>query len=389
VALYCVSDAALITPLRDGMNLVAKEYLACQQGESGVLILSEMAGAARELGEALMVNPNHKGEVAQAIHQALIMPREERIRRNQAMQERLRKHDSNHWAKAFQDALDELRDLQARLDARHLGAGQREALRDRYRNANSRLILLDYDGTLIPFAPHPRMAVPDASLLGILERLVQDGGNRVFLISGRSREVLEDWFGGIGLGLVAEHGVWIREQDGDWKLVKPLETGWKGKIRPILEAFVDRLPGSFLEEKDFSIAWHYRNADPELAAQRASELMDTLVHLTANLDIQVLEGKKIIEARCAGVNKGTAAAALRAVLDPGFILAVGDDSTDEDLFRALPQDADTIRVGMKSSFAQYNLRDPAEVRWLLEDLAAEDQPRLASGQGIQEGARAE
>lgn len=378
VALYNVSDVALITPLRDGMNLVAKEYLACQQGESGVLILSEMAGAARELGEALMVNPNHKVEVAEAIHQALIMPREERIRRNQAMQERLRKHDSNHWADSFQDSLEEIRDLQARLDARHLGPIQREAMRTRFRGAASRLILLDYDGTLIPFAPHPRMAVPDPSLLGLLERLVQDERNHVFLISGRSRDVLKEWFGGLGLGLIAEHGVWINEKEGDWMLVKPLETAWKAKVRPILDAFVDRLPGSFLEEKDFSIAWHYRNSDPELAAQRARELTDTLVHFTANLDIQVLEGKKVIEARCAGVNKGTAAAALRAELNPEFTLAVGDDSTDEDLFRAFPRHADTIRVGMKSSFAQFNLRDFTEVRWLLEDLAAEDKAGIGT-----------
>lgn len=389
VALYSVSDAALITPLRDGMNLVAKEYLACQQGEFGVLILSEMAGAARELGEALLVNPNHKGEVAEALHQALIMPREERIRRNQAMQDRLRKHDSNHWAASFQAALEEIRLLQARLDARHLGLPQRDALLARFRESTTRLILLDYDGTLIPFASHPSKAIPDAGLLGLLERLIQDSRNRVYLISGRSREVLQEWFDGLGIGLIAEHGVWIREKDAEWRLVKPLEIAWKPKIRPILEAFVDRLPGSFLEEKDYSIAWHFRNCDPELAIQRASELMDTLVQFTANLDVQVLEGKKVIEARCAGVNKGTAASALRESNSPEFTLAIGDDSTDEDLFRALPQDAGTIRVGMKSSFAQYNLRDYTEVRWLLEDMAAQGGTEAVSRWEVQEGAPAE
>jgi trehalose 6-phosphate synthase/phosphatase len=370
VALYRISDVALITPLRDGMNLVAKEYLASKNDGTGVLILSERAGAARELGEALVINPNHKGEVAQAIASALAMPREEQIQRNRAMQERLRKNDSRHWATLFQKSLDEIRLLRERLNAKHLGHGPRQDLIARYRSASSRLILLDYDGTLIPFASHPQLAVPDAKLMGLLQRLAKDPKNHVFLISGRKKETLKTWFGGLDIGLIAEHGVWISERGSDWRLMKPLEVGWKQNIIPILETYVERLSGSFLEDKEFSVAWHYRNTEPELGLLRAKELVDTLVRYTANLDVQVLEGKKVVEVRCAGVNKGTAAIHCQQTLKPAFTLAVGDDMTDEDLFRALPPEVNTIRVGMKASYAGYNVRDYNEVRALLEEICA-------------------
>lgn len=369
IALYRVSHVALITPLRDGMNLVAKEYLASKQDGTGVLILSEMAGAARELGESLVINPNHKGEVAKAIHTALQMPMEEQIARNRAMQERLRRNDSNHWASGFHKSLLEIRNVKERLNAKHLGDSARQKLIAGFSESSDRLILLDYDGTLIPFASHPHLAFPDTKLIRLLKALSEDSRNHVFIISGRTRETLRNWFSGLDIGLIAEHGVWISEKGQEWRLMKPLETGWKPKILPILEAYVERLGGSFLENKEFSIAWHYRNADAELGILRAKELVDTLVQYTANLDVQIMEGKKVVEVRCSGVNKGTAASYCRESLAPSFTLAIGDDVTDEDLFRALPPETHTIRVGMKASYAGHNLRDVNEVRVLLEELA--------------------
>jgi trehalose 6-phosphate synthase/phosphatase len=351
------------------MNLVAKEYVACKRDGAGVLILSEMAGAARELGEALIINPNHDREIAEALLQALAMPVEERVQRNTAMRERLRKQDAGHWADTFRKTLAETRTLAGRLEARHLAETPRRGIMDRFRSGSRRLILLDYDGTLIPFASHPKLALPDPGLLDLLKRLASDAENHVFIISGRHKEILKDWFGGCGVGLIAEHGVWISDRESDWKLIKHLETGWKGQILPILETYVDRLTGSLVEEKEYSIAWHYRNSDPELGGQRAKELIDTLIHFTANMDVQVLEGKRVVEVRCAGVNKGTAAIACRESLRPDFTLAIGDDLTDEDLFRAMPPDVYTIRVGMKSSFAGYNVKDYVEVRGLLKELA--------------------
>jgi trehalose 6-phosphate synthase/phosphatase len=368
-ALYSITDVALITPLRDGMNLVAKEYLACKRDGSGVLILSEMAGAARELGEALIINPNHNREIAQALCQALTMPVEERMQRSAVMRERLRKQSAGHWADTFRKTLAETRTLSRRLEARHLAETPRRSIVGKFRSGSRRLVLLDYDGTLIPFASHPKLALPDPGLLNLLKRLASDPRNHVFIISGRHKEILKDWFGGCGIGLIAEHGVWISDRESDWKLIKHLETGWKDQILSILETYVDRLTGSFVEEKEYSIAWHYRNSDPELGGQRAKELIDTLIHFTANMDVQVLEGKKVVEVRCAGVNKGTAAVACRESLRPDFTLAIGDDLTDEDLFRAMPPEVHTIRVGMKSSFAGYNVKDYVEVRGLLKELA--------------------
>jgi trehalose 6-phosphate synthase/phosphatase len=385
VALYSATDVALITPLRDGMNLVAKEYVACKRDGAGVLILSEMAGSARELGEALVVNPNHGREIALALLQALTMPIEERMQRSAAMRERLKKQDAGHWADTFQKTLTDTRALSRRLEAKHLGQGPRRDLMDRFRSGSRRLILLDYDGTLIPFASHPRLALPDPGLLELLKRLALDPKNRVFIISGRQKEILRDWFGGCGIGLIAEHGVWISDRESDWKLISHLEMGWKGRILPILEAYVDRLTGSLVEEKEYSIAWHYRNSEPELGSQRAKELIDTLIHFTANMDVQVLEGKKVVEVRCAGVNKGTAAIACRESIRPDFTMAIGDDLTDEDLFRAMPPEVCTIRVGMKSSFAGYNVRDYKEVRGLLEEIASQGpDPRKTYGKARDE-----
>jgi trehalose 6-phosphate synthase/phosphatase len=190
----------------------------------------------------------------------------------------------------------------------------------------------------------------------------------VFIISGRDRKTLDEWFSGIPLRIIAEHGAWIRSSAGDWKLLKPVARNWKKHLAPLIQLYVDRVPGSLLEEKDYSLAWHYRGADPELGEIRAKELTDELVSYTANFDVQVLEGKKVVEVRNSGVNKGAAAVGCVASVEPDFIFAVGDDQTDEDLFRALPKSAFTVRVGIPHSHATYHLKDHLEVRALLSAL---------------------
>jgi trehalose 6-phosphate synthase/phosphatase len=178
------------------------------------------------------------------------------------------------------------------------------------------------------------------------------------------------------MGLIAEHGAWIRYRDTSpveatgWQLIKPLSRSWQAHLLPHLKLYSDRVPGSFVEEKEFSIAWHYRNADAELGAQRAKELIDDLVQYTANIDVQILEGKKVVEIRNSGVNKGAAAMHCQSLYNPDFFLAIGDDQTDEDLFKAMPDDSFTIRVGLSISYADYNLHNYQEVRKLLGDMAA-------------------
>jgi len=365
VALYCMAEVALITPLRDGMNLVAKEYVACRTQGDGVLILSEMAGAARELGEAIQVNPNHRGDLAEALAEALAMPPEEQIKRMRPMQERLRAHDATWWARTFLDGMRRTRQLQGNLKTQRLTHENFSLVRQGLLKARKRLLLLDYDGTLVPFASLPHLAVPDEEIRAMLKTLADNPRNTLYIISGRDRPTLQSWLGDLPLNLIAEHGAWIKPKDEEWRLLKPLAMTWKDTLRPILQTYVDRLSGSLLEEKDYSLAWHYRLSDPELAQARAKELVDDLVQYTANFDVQVLEGKKVIEIRNAGVNKGAAAQHAAGIEAPDFILAMGDDQTDEDLFRAMPPEAFTIRVGQMFSHARFSLRDQKEVRKLL------------------------
>ncbi len=372
IALYGVSDVALVTPLRDGMNLIAKEYVATRKDQTGVLVLSEMAGASKELGEAITIQPNNIEEISNALKEALEVPKEEQIKRNQAMQTRLKRYDVVRWADDFIRTLSSLKDQQKRLDANLLRSSVREQLVQKFNKAKRRLLLLDYDGTLVPFVEHPQMAKPAVELLNVLGRLSGDQKTEIVLISGRDRDTLKSWFGTLNIGLVAEHGAWVKKKNGDWKISEPLTNEWRPQILPLLEIYADRLPGSFIEQKEFSIVWHYRMADPELSSIKAKELMDDLVRFTANIDIQVLRGSKAVEVRNAGVNKGIAA--LRwGSKDFDFMMAIGDDWTDEDLFKVLPETAYSIRVGTTQSYARFNLPSPTEALKLLKELAESNQ----------------
>jgi trehalose 6-phosphate synthase/phosphatase len=369
VALYGVSDVALVTPLRDGMNLVAKEYIASRVTGSGVLIISEMAGAAKELGEAIVINPHDVQEIAGALKDALEMPLDEQRRRNGIMQRRLERCDVVRWADEFIGQLLAVRETQKRFDARVLQREGRHRLLEEFRSAQRRLFLLDYDGTLVPLAPRPQAAKPDRDLLALLNVLGREAKNSVVVISGRDRFTLQKWLGHLPVRLVAEHGIWVREYGGEWMLTKDQASGWKGHIMPILERYADRLPGAFVEEKEFSIVWHFRNAHPDQGRALAGELTDHLVAFTANIDLQVMQGKKVVEVRNAGVNKGVAAHYWLAREQFDFVFAAGDDWTDEDMFTALPESAWSVRVGITSSRARFNMHDSREVITLLKRMA--------------------
>ena len=368
IARYSVSDVALITPLRDGMNLVAKEYIATRAEQTGVLILSEMVGASKELGEAIIINPNSREEIAKAIQEALEMPKEEQIRRNTIMQKRLKCYDVIQWAEDFISGVFSVREEQKKFNARLLSTHVKGQLVRDFGKADRRLLFLDYDGTLVPFAGHPEMAGPDEEVLNLLDRLSKYPQIDVVLTSGRDKGTLQRWFGMLNIDYIAEHGAWIKEKGEDWKLTGALATDWKPHLLPILKMYADRVPGSFVEEKEFSIGWHYRRSNPESGSLQARELTDELINFTANIDVQVLQGSKVVEVRNASVNKGVAAMHFISRGSFDFILAIGDDSTDEDLFKMLPGTAYSIRVGMTSSHARFNLRNYVEVRKLIEEL---------------------
>ena len=368
-ALYAVSDVCLVTPLRDGMNLVAKEYVSTR-ADGGVLILSEMAGSAKELPEAIIINPNDRGEIAGALKDALRMPLPEQQKRHRLMQRRLRRYNVTRWAGDFLATLLGMREVQGRIEFKLLSPAARQEIVARYRASRRRLFFLDYDGTLTPLVRHPGLAGLDPTRRDLLRALAAEPENTVVVASGRDRRTLDEWLGDLPLGLVAEHGAWLKLADQPWRRAKPLASEWKRELLPILETYADRLPGALVEDKEESVAWHYRMADPEQAGLCAPELIDHLLKLIAKTDLQVVQGDKVVEVRHAGVNKGGAALTWMGHDDYDFILGIGDDTTDEDFFKALPDSAFSIRVGMSATHAQYNIRNSNEVIGLLRALLA-------------------
>lgn len=368
MAVYASSDIALITPLRDGMNLIAKEYIASRANKTGVLILSEMAGASKELLEAIIINPNHRGEIAEAIVEALEMPEEEQVRRNTVMHERLKRYDVVRWASDFMEELKNTKQTQNKYFAKVLGAKERTRMLEHLHQSRRRLLLLGYDGILVPFAVRPHAAVPGLSVIRMLNDLARDSRNEIVIVSGRSRDFLDQWFSSLPISLVAEHGAWVRERGSEWTRKAPVTGEWKLKLKPLIEKYVDRVAGSFIEEKDFGLVWHYRGADPEPGRLAAQELKDHLLALTANIDVHILQGNKTVEIRIAGVDKVTGSRPFFA-RGHDFVACIGDDETDEDLFAQLPATAYSIHVGVGGTRAQHIVLSIHEVVQLLKEMA--------------------
>ena len=359
-ALYQVSDVALITPLRDGMNLVAKEYVASCI-DKGVLILSELTGAANELNEALLVNPTDVDEVASAIDTALNMPLVEQRSRLSYMQRRLKNYDVFKWMDEFLDSLIETKKEQESVKVNLLKENTIAQILDDFNNSGKRCILLDYDGTLAPYQKVPSLALPSDDLLQLLKGLSSNPINDLIIISGRDAQTLDNWLGHLPLTLVAEHGAYVKYKNEEWREYITVPNEWKDQIRPLMQLFVDRCAGSFIEEKNSTLAWHYRNTQQELGFLRSRELRNSLLQLITNTPLQVIDGNKVLEVRMIGVDKGATAMNLINYLNPDFILCIGDDTTDEDMFRSLRERGYTIKIGRGNTAAQYTILSQREV----------------------------
>ena len=367
-ALYALADVALVTPLIDGMNLVAKEFIACQRENAGLLILSEFAGAAEELFNALFVNPYDSDAVAATLIHALRRPVEQRRSGIQAMRERVIRYDAQHWARSF------IEDL-ALDSADDTGTGKtniKEAsdqIRRAIESGEKIALFLDYDGTLREIEVEPSAATPNLAIETLLRRLEQQPNLDVTILSGRSETDLEAFFGGFSFRLIAEHGAsWRQPGKKSWERAQQ-KYAWKDKLLPILRVYEQATPGSMVEEKPSAIVWHYRKADEEFGGWKANRLTQELSALAANQPIKVRHGKKMVEVNAAEINKGAAVArVLEKLPDYGLAICAGDDLTDEGMFELTLPRLQTIKVGPGPTQARFRIADPAAFRKFLGDL---------------------
>lgn len=374
-AMYYVADIALVTPLRDGMNLVAKEYVATKYENTGVLILSEMAGATVELTDAIQINPNDTEQIENAICQALEMPEKEQKERLKRMQAILSVQTVNKWATDFVNEMNTICAKNEWLRKKHITASTIAQIKLKYNQAKQRLLLLDYDGTLAALKLHPEDAQPTPELINLLQQLTSDPANHVVINSGRDHITLEKWLGCLPLSMAAEHGAFYKENGAWHKNTEKFE--WGTGILSILQMFVDRTPRSHLEIKETAIAWHYRESDAWLGSLRAQQLVSALVSICTRQKLQILQGNKVVEIKSPDYNKGSEVRRLLVNKHYDFILAMGDDTTDDDMFQAVPPNAFTIKIGAVSETANYNLSAQSDVLHFLRAILGKQKMTLA------------
>lgn len=340
-ALLSVADLALVTSVRDGMNTMSMEYVVCQNEHlQSPLILSEFTGTAGHIQAAIQINPWDTGGVAAAIHHSLCISDQERFERNKKCHEQVISQTSQTWALSLVQQM--LIRLRHRYSAHSTPIFDLPSMLHRFFSETKRLILLDYDGTLTPIVKDPAAAVPSERLLHALRKITDDERNIVYIISGRDEAFLSKHFSQLpAIGLSAEHGSYFKEhgKTSSWQnLSAELDMSWKGDVLNVFRYFTDRTIGSNIEEKKSSIVWHYRNADPDFGSFQAKECQSLLDNILSQNDLQVevVVGKKNVEVRPLAINKGEIVhRILYANPDVDFVYCVGDDKTDEDMFRFL------------------------------------------------------
>jgi trehalose 6-phosphate synthase/phosphatase len=363
-ALYALAEVAMVTPLIDGMNLVAKEFVAAQREGTGVLVLSEFAGAAEELFNAIIVNPYDARGVAFALDEALAMPLRERRARMAPMRERVMRHDASAWAKSF---IDDLAARELLVEAAADVDEARRAISSAITEGKRVAMFLDYDGTLREIVKNPAIATPTPEMAKLFERLRWLETVDVTIISGRTPQDLESFLGDVPFGLIAEHGASLRRPGNrEWEqLDRNVSYGWKCELMKVLKLYEASTPGSWIEEKRTGLVWHYRQADPEFGKDKARNLAEELSTIVANDPVQIRHGHKIVEISPSHVNKGAAVMRLLDERQYEFVVVAGDDTTDEFMFRLDVQKLISIKVGDGDTQARYRLPTPAALRAFL------------------------
>ncbi|KAF9960319.1 Trehalose-6-P synthase/phosphatase complex synthase subunit [Modicella reniformis] len=408
VALYAVSDVCLISSTRDGMNLVSYEYICCQQENRGVLILSEFAGAAQSLNGSIIVNPWNTGELANAIYEAVTMSEETRKTNHQKLFRYVTKYTAAYWGISF---VNELRRVSEELEHRMAlpKLTIQHVLQARSHSTKYKIVFFDYDGTSTTTHKLPEFANPASHIIHNLHALAAQPNTYVYILSGRDRKHLDSWFGGCGVGLSAEHGCFYKHSTGVAKALKQIQSeipsnnaqepsklvkdagnrwfrsvdqvdaSWRETIRPLFKHYTESTPGSYIEEKEINMTWHYREAGPEFGTW----LQVNLEKLLAHMALSIILGNKTLELRPSSIDKSTSVKAILKDIqvDIGpvdFILCVEDGKTDEAVFSCLGNESIvgpdvkeviTCTVGQKRTEAKFYLADVPEVESLLEDMA--------------------
>ncbi|KAH7444340.1 hypothetical protein KP509_02G074400 [Ceratopteris richardii] len=412
-AYYTVSDCCIVTAVRDGLNLIPYEYTVCRHGsgsglgvsgadsKQSTLIISEFIGCSPSLSGAIRVNPWNIDDVSGAMHMALTMPDTEKEMRHEKHYKYVSTHDIAHWVRSFMGDLKNGTKSHSERRCWGIGLGFRfrivaldagfrklslEHITSAYRRTKNRLILLDYDGTMVPCNSIDK--TPTLEVISLLNALCADSSNLVFIVSGRSRDVLHDWFAPCKrLGLSAEHGFFNRwQQDQEWTSSMCIsDFDWKEVVYPVLQCYTESTDGSSIEAKETALVWHYQDADPDFGSWQARELRVHLERILANKPAVVKSGHCIVEVKPQGVSKGTVAEELllsqvKAGNPPDFLLCIGDDRSDEDMFESIatavkgfPEaslaDVFACTVGQKPSKAKYYLEDTVEVLKMLHEFS--------------------
>ncbi|KAJ3125336.1 hypothetical protein HK098_000343 [Nowakowskiella sp. JEL0407] len=365
LALLTIADACLITSLRDGMNLTSHEYVACQQEKKSPLVISEFAGTYGSFGAAIRVNPWDTREVADAIHEALTMSEEDKqYHWNELYNYITTTNTAQAWVDSFVNEVCKVHETLQQHIASSLPPLPFTMVEHEYANAGKRILFLDHDGTLAPIGS------PMANnIYEVLITLAADPKNVVYLMSGRTKDSLEVFRNIPNVGLCAENGCFVKFANKTrWESMLPeTDLSWKKKVLEVFEYYTDRTPGSFIEQKDCSVVWHYGLADLNFVSWQAAECQNHIEQsLSPTYPIHTLAKRKRVEVMPRNANKGIA---IRKILGHhqnllkrsnsksksheytqhqissdslqsgkdlfDFILAVGDDRADEYMFEYL------------------------------------------------------
>ncbi|KAL5537739.1 hypothetical protein UlMin_044569 [Ulmus minor] len=315
-ALYAVTDVALVTSLRDGMNLVSYEFVACQQAKKGVLILSEFAGAAQSLGAgAILVNPWNITEVANAIGQALEMKPDEREKRHKHNFDHVTNHTAQEWAETF---VSELNDTVVEAEIRTRDAKPPFPINDAidaYNQSKNRLLILGFNATLTEPVDRRGDQIKEMELKlhpdlkETLWVLCHNPDTTIVVLSGSDRKVLDENFGNFNMWLAAENGMFLRHTKGEWMTTMPehLNREWVASVKHVFEYFTERTPRSTFEERETSLVWNYKYADVEFGRLQARDMLQHLwTGPISNASVDVVHGSRSVEVRAVGVTKGAA-----------------------------------------------------------------------------------